>query len=117
MAYENLDNEALLDALRDERHKFTQSDKAVMRAMIDELTTRKVYPAETPPGNPNDVWTMVSGWGERWHLWTGPLECGHCKADLRNHVTGPPFKREIGHSDILKDRTTHYTCPDCKQKL
>jgi len=46
---------------------------------LEALIARKVYPAETPEGNPNDIYSMVSGWGARWHEWRGPFECPHCK--------------------------------------
>lgn len=45
--------------------------------------------------------------------WREPLACPHCKADLRDHVNGPPFKREIGQYDRDRDRTVAWVCPDC----
>ena len=113
MAFDDLSNDALLDALDEEREKFTKSDLARMGTMVGELIRRGVYPAETVEGNPNNVLTMVSGWGARWHEWREPLTCPHCKTDLRDHRTGPPFKREIGHYDRNRDRTTSFSCPDC----
>ncbi len=115
--FDELTNDGLLDALDEERRKFIDSDKARIRSMIDELIRRGVYPAETVPDNPNDVYTMVSGWGARWIEWGEPHACRHCGADLRDHRVGPPFKREIGHYDRAQDRTVGYTCPDCKQDL
>ena len=53
----------LLEALKVERELFTQSRDVVMKVMTDELIRRKVYPENTPEGNPNDVYAMVSGWG------------------------------------------------------
>jgi len=90
--FPRLSDEALLDALDTERRKFTTSDAALMRRMADEL---------------------ISGWGARWHVWREPLQCPHCKADLRDHRTGPPFKREIGQYDMDEDRTVAFICPDC----
>jgi len=115
--FDNLSDDALLNALDKERQKFTASDQGAMRQMVEALIARKVYPAETPEGNPNDIYSMVSGWGARWHEWRGPFECPHCKADLRDHRTGPPFKREVGHYDMGRDRTTGFSCPDCKENL
>jgi hypothetical protein len=115
MMFDHLDNEGLLAALDAERRRFTESDKARMKTMIDELIERCVYPKETVQGNPSSVYTMVDGWGARWHEWRGPFECPHCKADLRDHRTGPPFKREIGHVDERLDRCTGFSCPDCKK--
>src|SRR5574340_130842 len=70
------------------------------------VCTPPAPPAETVEGNPNSVWSMVGGWGARWHEWRPPFECPHCKADLRDHRTGPPFKREVGRYDMARDRTT-----------
>jgi hypothetical protein len=107
-------NDELLEALKDERELFTRSNKEIMKIMIDELIRRKVYPENTPEGNRNDVYTMVSGWGAYWHIWSGTLECPHCKADLRDQRVGPPFIRQIGISDLNRDRVTMWQCPDCK---
>jgi hypothetical protein len=82
-----------------------------MGAMIDELTRRGVYPKETVEANPNNVRTMVDGWGARWFEWKGHLACAHCKIDLRDHRLGPPFKLEVGIS--ANDRVQHYECPKC----
>lgn len=113
----DLDNDALLDALDEERKKFTQADDVRMHAMVNELIRRGVYPNETVEGNPNSVWTMVEGYGARWHVWREPLACQHCGADLRDHRTGPPFKREVGLYDDKLDCTTGFYCPDCKVNL
>ena len=120
---EEFDNEVLLDMLDEERsgldakRHFREPDRAKMEALIAQLITRGVYPAETVPGNPNTVYAMVRGWGARWFQWAEPLSCPHCKADLRDHVTGAPFKREIGHYSRERDMTTGFTCPDCKGSL
>lgn len=110
----NITDDELLEALKDERELLTRSSKEVMKVMIDELIRRKVYPENTPEGNPNDIYTMVSGWGAYWHTWKGTLECPHCKADLRDHKMGPPGLRQIGMVDRGLDRITHWVCPDCK---
>jgi hypothetical protein len=120
---EDFDNEVLLDLLDkersglDENRHFREPDAAKMKEMIDLLIVRGVYPPETAPGNPNTVYAMVSGWGARWFQWAAPLSCPHCKADLRNHVGGPPFKREIGIYSREADRTVGFTCPDCNGSL
>ncbi len=55
-----------------------------------------------------------------------PLTCKHCGVsllgdpipkDIRPHYAGNYFKREIGHYDMEKDRTTAFFCPDCKKKI
>lgn len=109
----DITDDELLEALKGERELFTRSNKAMIKAMIDELIRRKVYPESTPEGNPNDIYGMVNGWGAYWHVWKGSLECPHCKADLRDHEAGPPFIRQIGISDRGLDRITGWQCPDC----
>ncbi len=46
--------------------------------------------------------------------WKSPVECPHCKCDLRDHKNGVPFKRTIGVYSREQDRTTHWKCPDCE---
>lgn len=117
------DNEVLLRMLDEERSgrdkdgKWHQPDKAKMKQMIDALIARGVYPAETVEANPNNVYSMVDGWGARWFEWRGVLACGHCGADLRDHRLGPPFKREMSHYDRGRDRTEWFECPDCKNNI
>jgi hypothetical protein len=117
------DNEVLLRMLDEERSGLDENrhhrepDKAKMRQMIDALIARGVYPAKTVEGNPNDVYSMVDGWGARWFEWKGTLTCGHCGTDLRDHRLGPPFKREMGHYDRGTDRTQWFECPDCKNNI
>jgi hypothetical protein len=86
-----LTNEQLLHHLDQERQKFSTADEDLIKAMIDELIAREVYPKETVPGNPNTVHQMVAGWGAYWYQWNGRFTCPCCGADLRNKVTGPPF--------------------------
>lgn len=105
--------EELLIALSEERAKFTKSDDDKMRYLISKLIEMGEYPAETAEGNPNTVWGMVDGWGAYWHRWSGVLECPHCGADLRNHESGPPFRRQIGMYSRKRDRTMGWKCPDC----
>lgn len=105
-------DEQVLDALDEERRRFDRADKGLMQHYIDALVERGVYPRETVSGNPNSVRAMVEGYGARWHLWREPLACPHCGADLRNHVTGPPYKREIVHE---RERWVK-ECPDCKKE-
>jgi hypothetical protein len=85
-----------------------------LRELTGRLIRLGVYPAETVSGNPNDVLTMVRGYGARWFEWREPLACPLCAVDLRDHRTGPPFKREIMNYDRDLDATLYYTCPDCK---
>jgi hypothetical protein len=115
--FDDFDDSALLDALDEERGKFDRADRIRMMHMVTELIARGVYPTETVPGNPNTVSTMVDGYGARWFLWREPLRCPHCGADLREHVTGPPYKREIAMYDQEADVTTGFFCPDCQLNL
>lgn len=110
----DVSDETLLQMLDVERGKFTKSDSDKIKYYIDTLIERGVYPKETVEGNPNDVYTMVSGWGAYWHVWEGILECPFCEADLRDSKSGPPFLRQIGISDRGQDRITAWQCPDCK---
>ena len=110
----DISDDQLLDFLRAERDLFALSDNRIKHLFVDELIRRKVYPKETVEGNPNDVFTMVEGWGAYWHVWKGTLECPHCKADLRDHKMGPPGVRQIGMVDRGMDKITHWVCPDCK---
>lgn len=107
-------DEELLQGLSRERELFSRSNSEVIKILIDELIRRKVYPETTPEWNPNTVHQMVSGWGAYWHVWKGTLECPHCKADLRDHESGPPGVRQIGMVDRGMDKITHWVCPDCK---
>lgn len=124
--FDHLSDDQLLDALDEEWQKFDRSDPNVMRDMIGVLILRGVYPKEhfriesDHPVHPRKMGTsaeaMVNGYGARWHIFRGPLECPRCGADLRS-PEGPPFKREIGMYDQGLDRTTHFVCPDCKERL
>lgn len=109
-----IEGEHLLDLLDEERHKFMDSNKGFMNAMCDELVVRGIYP--TNEGKTNNVYQMVSGWGARWHVWSGPFNCQFCGTDLRDQKAGPPFKREIGIYDRSRDRTVSYRCPDCNKE-
>ncbi len=113
MNYSHLDNDSLLTALTDERHKYTESCAKKMYEMIGLLIERGVYPAETVPGNPNTVYQMVAGWGATWHQFRGRLNCPKCGTDFRCHVTGPPFTRQIGI--VEHDSVGKWQCPDCKE--
>ena len=103
-----------LAELKEEREKFTKSDKNKMRLMVEALIIAGVYPAVSLSGNTAHV--MVDGWGAYWHIWTGPFECHVCKTDLRDYKAGPPFKREI----CMKERGSrhqHLECPECHAVL
>lgn len=75
------DNE-LLQALKNERTKFTHSNKNLMQQLVNELISRGVYSVKSGIGL--DALAMVESWGEDWHLYREPLECPHCGADLRD---------------------------------
>ncbi len=111
-----IDDDELLEALNEERQKFTRSDEVLIGRMVEELIMRGVYPVKAQEGNPNTIRAMVDGWGAYWHLWREPLECPHCKTDLRDTRVGPPFKREIG-VELGRDCVDHYECPDCRKNI
>jgi len=48
--------------------------------------------------------------------WVGTVECPHCKADLRDQVNGPPYKRTIARYCRDRDRTVAWICPDCEKE-
>lgn len=108
--------ESLLMALGLERNKFTSSNKVSMQNIIDVLVAIEAYPKTTPTMEKMKYThlTMVEGWGENCFEWKGTLECPHCKADLRNHESGPPFKREMGMEvKGFYDGVAYFKCPDC----
>lgn len=115
MRYEELaefSNDQLLAALKEEREKYTKSDRARMQIMCDELVARGVYPAKSGIDYP--PLRMVENWGVDWHQYRGLMNCPHCGADLRD-PKGAPFKREIGISN--GDSVMHWQCPEesCKK--
>lgn len=79
MEFRALSNEDLLDALTKERNNLIAMSwkneatiaKSVdnMKAMVDLLVERGVYPHRTVSGR--TVLDMVNGWGARWHVWSG----------------------------------------------
>jgi hypothetical protein len=107
--------EQLLAELKDEREKYTKADDAKMKRLCDRLVELGHYPAKTLMDR--DPLSMVESYGVDWNVWQEPLTCQHCNADMRDHVHGPPFKREIGQYDIGEDRTVALQCPDCKQNI
>ena len=112
--------EQLLDNLKEEREKFTQSDKTKMQKLIDELVQEGVYPSEPTPAMKQynySILTMVESWGEDWYAYGEPFECPHCGANLKDEKSGPPFKREIGISDFFLDCRVDSICPDCYRSL
>lgn len=104
-------DEELLLALDQERRKHSLRDNAKINGFIQELITRKVYPPETVNGN--HILNMVDCYGAYWYTWKTPYECPHCKADLRDLKSGPPFRRVISIYDQNRDRTIGWKCPDC----
>jgi hypothetical protein len=111
-----MSDDQLLEELKKERAKFTESDDALMKDMINILIERGVYPKGTAPGNPNTVYQMVEGWGAYWHKYDEPLACPYCNADLRDMRTGPPFKRELIKCDKRHNNTGMVQCPNCKRE-
>lgn len=126
------DTELLLDRLDEERRQFSNADDAVIRSLVEELVRRDEYREPTPTplasegagvpgfGTPHEVKPFVPlesilkavwGYGARWHRFREPQECPKCRANLRDHDNGPPFKREVGR--VENDRITEWSCPDC----
>lgn len=106
-------DEELLDEVDAEWRRFTERNDLKLSMLVQELVARSVYPPLTVAGTP--ALQMVIGHGARWHIWSGPLECRHCRADLRHAELGPPYKREIGITE--NDRCTKFKCPDCGKIL
>ena len=108
----------LLTELKEEREKFihSNSDEAKMKELVDLLVTMGVYPESTPVMEKYHYnhMTMMQSWGVDWHRWKEPHNCPKCGSDWCDRKLGPPFKREIGISDLRRDRTTQLACPDCK---
>lgn len=112
------DTELLLDRLDEEKRQFSKADAAVVRSLLEELVRRGEY--REPIGTPHEVRPFVplasiekavDNYGARWHRFRAPHECPKCKADLRDHWNGPPFKREVAH--VAYDRISEWSCPDC----
>lgn len=105
-----LEVELVLGELDRERRKFSQRDPARMSALILWLIREGEY--REPIGTPHkDLLTAIEYYGAFWHRFDEPLHCPRCKADLRDHEHGPPFKREIGLSN--GDSIRRWRCPDC----
>jgi rubredoxin len=109
-----------LQELREERGKFSGSDESLMQRLIEGLVNKGIYPSE-PTGAMKkmgySILDMVKSWGVDWYQYDDPLECPHCKANLRNEEDGPPFKREIAMSDFFLDVVVDYVCPECYKSL
>lgn len=105
-------NQELLQAIESERENYASCDKELSRLVMFAQQVG-IYPQETMAANPNDVLAMVKGWGAFWHQWGGQIHCAFCEADLRNHDLGPPFKREVGITNHLSDKTEYHQCPAC----
>lgn len=105
----------LLAELKDEREKYTKSDRDKMQRICDLLVQLGHYPAKS--GIDFEPLKMVECYGVYWNEWREPLKCCHCDTDLCDHKHGPPFKREIGQYDRDRDETVAYQCPDCKKLI
>jgi hypothetical protein len=102
--------------LKEEREKFTKSDKNRMHAIIDILVEAGIYPplTERRKANGLNYYYLVDGCGEDWHIYHGLLECPHCHMDLRD-PDGPPFKLEMGvEIRGLYDGVAFQQCPKCE---
>lgn len=105
-------------ALNIERERFTESNKEVMQYLIDILVDSEIYPQSTPVMAEHNYshMKMVEAWGADWYKWSGICECPHCKADWRDHESGPPFKYQIGiEIKGIYDGILYYQCPICQQ--
>jgi hypothetical protein len=107
---------ALLQALHQERIKFTESNKEYMAALVDKLVELGIYPAHGFNGRYQTL-QMVECYGVDWHQFSGPHYCPFCKTDLRDWEAGVPGKREI-YVKVLDNRSeSHYQCPDCEENI
>ena len=102
----------LLKELHKERQKFSKADRQYMKAIVDKLVERGVYPAYGFNGRYQAL-DMVENYGVDWHQFSAPHYCPMCGADLRDWEAGVPGKREILVKDLRSD-ASHYECPDCK---
>lgn len=109
-----MDSEEILRELKEERRKYPSNEER-MKELCNLLIDMGVYPKTSQMGH--DAYKMVTFYGVNWHTFEEPHFCRHCKADLRDHVHGPPGKREIGIYDRGLDRTVEYRCPDCKKAI
>lgn len=105
----------LLRELHKERQKFTGADRQYMKAIVDKLVERGVYPAYGFNGR-YPALSMVENYGVDWHQFSAPHFCPQCGVDLRDWENGAPGKREVLVKDLRSD-TSHYECPDCKQNI
>lgn len=111
-------NTKVLELLREEREKFTKSDREYMQKLCDCLVKRGVYPEYGCPDTYKyPALQMVEGWGVDWHEFSQPHFCRHCGTDLRDHSAGTPFKREIYMKDLYNLYPPYHMCPDCKGRL
>jgi len=108
------ETDLLLKHLDNERRKYPANDESIKK-LIDQLIEKGIYPSKTKTDM--SVFTMVQSWGAYWYKYDWPFECPYCKANLKDEKNGPPFKREIGMSDLFLDRTVDYVCPDCYRSL
>lgn len=114
----NVIHEELLKELNEIRLKFsdrTIEDDARYNEIIMLLVQFKVYP-EKNKTNRYTAEQMVDNYGVMWHVYGVPLNCPHCKGDLRDLTSGPPFKREIGIYSPERDITTAWQCPHCRKQ-
>lgn len=121
----NLSVTELVDRLRQirEKHGFLLTDEAERET--EEICLRLVELGHWPARSNNTIdesfnrsaRQMYEGYGINWHQWEQPWWCVHCEADLCRRDMGPPFKREIGITDTLRDCITHFICPDCKKTI
>lgn len=95
--------------------RVTGKDEQLLSMAVTELVARGIYPKNVPCGKSH--LEMVKNYGISWNQWKDPLSCSHCQADLCDHQSGPPFKREIGQYDSVADKVTHFLCPDCGKAI
>jgi len=89
---------------------------ALMRALVDVLVDRKVYPKSTKAMRKHKYthMDMVKGWGPRWHEYEFPHFCARCGSSWKDEVNGPPFKKEVALYGIEVDMAIQMQCPECK---
>jgi hypothetical protein len=96
----------------------SREDKLRLLEAIGEAIELGVYPKSTPTMKKNGYThlQMVESYGHDWHVYRKPHKC-QCGFDLRDKRNGPPYKLEIGHTDLRTDRTTHHECPKCGERV
>lgn len=103
-----------LDAIRLLRNA---EEQAEFITIVDKLVAENIMPAMGNNVYPSSAYEMVKNYGSRWFAYRDPIMCHKCKYDLRDKVSGPPFKLEIYIKYQKHKEKSGYYCPKCHSKL